>query len=127
MSELQRDIIERLLKEKGKTKRELAKQLGMKENSINRALDNPKISVSKLEIAANFLEVEIQDLLPKKELPALEPEGEYRTLNPSDVSSQMTISNLSEALKRNSKTIDNLVRIIADNFPEKKSADETIF
>ena len=126
MSELQRDIIERLLKEKGKTKRELAKQLGMKENSINRALDNPKISVSKLEIAANFLEVEIQDLLPKKELPALEPEGEYRTLNPSEVSSQLTINNLSEALKRNSKTIDNLVRIIADNFPEKKIADETI-
>jgi len=119
MAELQKDIIERLLKEKGITKRELAKGLGIRENSINRALKNPKISISKLRIIANILKVEIQDLLPEEELSLLESEGEFRTLNPLEVANQLTISNLSEALKRSSKSIDNLVRIIAENFPEK--------
>jgi len=126
MAELQKNIIERLLKEKGITKRELAKELGIKENSINRTLKNPKISLAKLAVIADMLEVDIQDLLPKKELSILEPEGEFRTLNPLDVSTQMTISNLSEALKRNSNTIDNLVRIIAENFPDKRNFNENI-
>jgi len=120
MSDEQKNIIEKLLKEKGITKRELAKRLGIKENSINRTLKNPSISLSKLGIIADILEVDIYDLLPKKEM-AQEPESEFRRLNPFDTSNQLTINNLSEAMNRNSKTIEKLVRIISDNFPEKNS------
>ena len=45
MSELQKNIIENLLKAKGKTKRDLAKLLNIKENSINRTLKNKNISI----------------------------------------------------------------------------------
>ena len=118
MSELQKNIIENLLKEKRKTKRELAKCLNIAENSINRTLKNPKISISKLRIIADFLEVEIIDLLPKND--SLKDSGEeYQKINPLDASNQLSINNLSEALNRNSKTIENLVQIIADYFPEK--------
>ena len=67
MSEFQKNIIESLLKEKKKTKRELAKILNIKENSINRLLISPSITLSKLGIIAGFLDVDIIDLLPKKE------------------------------------------------------------
>jgi len=118
MSEEQKNNIELLLKEKGITKRELAKKLGIQENSINRTLKNPKISLDKLGVIANVLEVEIYDLLPKRETSHDSAVGEFRQLNSSDVSNQLTINNLSEAMNRNSKTIEKLVRIIADNFPD---------
>ena len=121
MSELQKNIIEGLLKEKKKTKRELAKLLGITENSINRTLKNPSISLLKLGTIADFLEVNVTDLLPKKE-PLHDPgEGEYRRIDPTDTTNQLTINNLSEALSRSSKTIENLVRIIAEHYPEKES------
>jgi len=119
MSELQKNIIETHLKEKGITKRELAKNLGINENSINRTLKNPKISLEKLTTIAGTLDVDLQDLFPKKEMSLQESEGEFRALNPLDASNQLTIGNLSEAMNRNSKTIEKLVRIIAENFPEK--------
>jgi len=121
MSEFQKSIIESLLKEKKKTKRELAKLLGITENSINRTLKNPSISLSKLGVIAGFLEVDVTDLLPKKE-PLHDPgEGEFKRNDPTDTTNQLTINNLSEALSRNSKTIENLVRIISEHYPEKKS------
>ena len=123
MSEEQKNIIEKLLKEKGISKRELAKKLNIKENSINRTLRNPKISLSKLRIIAEALEVDIEYILPKIETLHDDPADGYRKTNPAEVPNQMTISNLSEALNRSSKTIDNLVRIIAENFPDKKSAE----
>jgi len=119
MVELQKNIIETLLKERGITKRELAKNLGIRENSINRTLKNPKISLDKIGIIVDTLGVNIHDLFPKKETSLLEAEGEFRALNPLDASNLLTISNLSEAMNRNSKTIEKLVRIIAENFPEK--------
>ena len=119
MSEEQKNNIELLLKEKGITKRELAKKLGIQENSINRTLKNPKISLEKLGVIANALEVDIYDLLPKRETSQDSAVGEFWQLNPSDASNQLTINNLSEAMNRNSKTIEKLVRIIADNFPDK--------
>ena len=125
MSEEQKNIIEKLLKERGITKRELAKKLGIKENSINRTLKNSSISLSKLGTIAETLDVDIEDLLPKRE-GIHDPDsddGEYRNSNPSDVSNQVAINHLSEALNRSSKAIDNLVRIIADNFPDKKSSN----
>jgi len=121
MSESQKNIIENILKERRKTKRELAKVLDIKENSINRTLKNPSISLLKLGTIADFLEVDIVDLLPKKETLHEPLEEEYQRMNPLDDSNQLTISNLSEALNRSSKTIDSLVRIIAENFPEEKS------
>jgi len=119
MAEEQKNIIESLLKEKGITKRELAKRLGIKENSINRTLKNPKISLAKLDVIANALEVEIYDLLPKRETIHDSSVGEFQRLHSSDASNQLAVNTLSEALNRSSKTIDNLVRIIAENFPEK--------
>jgi transcriptional regulator with XRE-family HTH domain len=118
MAELQKNIIENYLKEQGKTKRDLAKALKIEENSINRTLKNPNIALSKLKIIAGFLEVDIIELIPKKKL-AQELEGKYHRTEPEDVTNQMTINNLSDALNRNSKTIEKLVHIIAENFPEK--------
>jgi len=46
MSEFQKNIIDGLLKEKKKTKRDLAKLLDIKENSINRTLKNSNITIS---------------------------------------------------------------------------------
>jgi len=118
MSELQKNIIERLLKEQKKTKRDLAKLLGIKENSVNRTLKNSNISLSKLGNIANYLEVDIIDLLPKKST-VQEAGEEYQRLDPAETINHLTINNLSEALSRNSKTLDNLVRIIAEHFPDK--------
>lgn len=111
------DKIDVLLKEKRKTKRELAKRLNIKENSINRLLKSSNISLSKLAIIADFVGVDLVDLLPKKE-PAYELEETYQETIPTDVTNQMTINNLSEALNRNSRTIDRLVRIISENYPD---------
>ena len=119
MSELQKNIIENLLKERKKTKRDLAKLLGIKENSINRTLKNSNIALSKLGIIANYLGVDIIDLLPKKES-LQETAEEYQQINPIDVTNQLTINNLSEALNRSSKTIETLVQIIAEKSPEMK-------
>ena len=130
MSELQKNIIENLLKEKRKSKRDLAKFLDIKENSINRTLKNPNISISKLEKIAEFLGTEICDLLPRKISSSIQdPLGEYK-LQTDEVNNQTTITNLSEILKINSRTIEmmaetekenskniaNLVNLIADKY-----------
>ena len=118
MSDLQKTIIDTLLKEKKKTKRDLAKLLNIKENSINRLLKSSNITISKLGIIAGYLDVDIIDLLPKKES-VHDLQEEYHPGDSIDAANQLTISNLSEALNRNSKAIENLVRIISENFPEK--------
>jgi transcriptional regulator with XRE-family HTH domain len=119
MFEFQKNIIEKFLKEKGKTKRELAKFLNIKENSINRTLKNPGIALSKLMKIANFVDVDIIELFPKKNT-IQESKGEdYQFINYSDTTNQLTISNLSEALNQSCKTIENLVRIISDNYSKK--------
>ena len=119
MSESQKNIIENLLKEKRKTKRELSKLLDIKENSINRTLKNSNISILKLRKIAEFLGVDLIDLLPKKE--SLQDSGDdYHKINPLDSSKQVTINNLSEALNRSTKTVEQLVQIIAKNYPDNK-------
>jgi transcriptional regulator with XRE-family HTH domain len=114
MSDLQKNIVERLLKEQKKTKRELAGVLNIKENSINRTLKSPNISIRKLEKIAGFLDVEIQDLLFDKRV-VREQQAEYKSTNLKEKDNQMIIDNLSEALNRSTKTIENLVKIIAGN------------
>ena len=118
MSELQKNIIENLLKVKRKTKRDLAKLLNIKENSINRTLKNKNISISKLGVIANFLEVNIIDLLPREEQ-IHDNEEDYSNVDSFEATNQLTISNLSEALKRSSQSIESLVQIIAKKIPEK--------
>ena len=122
MSESQKNIIENLIKEKGKTKRELAKLLKIQENNINRTLKNPNISILKLRTIANFLEVDVIDIISKGG-PARDSGGNYVSVNPLDAANQLTISNLSDALNRSSKTIENLVQIVADSYTGKKSVD----
>ena len=118
MSELQKNIIENLLKEQKKTKRDLAKLLNIKENSVNRTLKNSNISLSKLGVIADFLDVDVKDLLPKKDV-VMDMHEEYQRSNPTDTMNYLTINNLSEALSRNSKTLEHLVKIIAEHYPEK--------
>jgi len=119
MFESQISIIEKYLKKQGKTKRDLAKFLDIKENSINRTLRNPNLTIKKLGLIAEFLEVDINDLLPRRETVS-DSFDEYQKANSLEASNQISITNLSEALNRNSKTIDNLVMIIAENFSHKK-------
>jgi transcriptional regulator with XRE-family HTH domain len=114
MSDSQKIIIENYLKEQKKTKRELAGFLKIKENSINRTLKNPNISIHKLERVAEFLGVEIHDLLLNKKA-VEESKSEFKSANLQEKENQVTISNLSEALNRSAKVIENLVKIIADN------------
>ena len=122
MNEILKNNIENLLKEKRKTKRDLAKLLKITENSINRTLSNPNISLSKMEIIADFLEVEIADFLPRKMKNTIqEPEGEYQRVDPIEKTNFLTIHNLSDAVKRSVKTNDTLVQIIAEHFQDKKS------
>ena len=122
MSDLQKNIIENFLKEKKKTKRDLAKLLGIKENSINRTLKNSNISLSKLSKIADFLGVELNELLPKKNLQEPENNANYHLINPDEMPNQLTLGNLSEALNRSSRTIENLVKIIAENYTDKKGS-----
>ena len=120
MSDLQKNIIERILKEQKKTKRDLANFLKIKENSINRTLKNPNISIRKLEKVAEFLGIEMQELLFDKTV-GEESENEFKGATMKEKENQMTINNLSEALNRSSKTIEKLVKIIAGDNKEGNS------
>jgi len=114
MSDIQKSTVERILKEQKKTKRELANFLRIKENSINRTLKNPNISIRKLEKVAEFLGIEVQELLFFEKSVGEESNKVFRSANMKENENQVTISNLSEALNRSSKTIESLVKIIAD-------------
>ena len=116
MSELQKEIIEKLLKEKKKRKRDLAKYLNIKENSINRTLKNPNISISRLKKIAEFVGKEVRDLIPEETSSSStqEPTGEYR-LQVNEMNEQATISNLSEILKINSRTIEIMAETEKEN------------
>jgi len=116
MTELQKNIIENLLKEKRKSKRDLAKCLDIKENSINRTLKNPNISIRKLEKIAEFLEIEVNDLLSKKTSSSIQDSpGEYRLYTDENSSQATTIANLSEILKINSRTIEMMAQTEKEN------------
>lgn len=114
MSDSQKNIIERILKEQKKTKRALADFLGIKENSINRTLKNPNISIGKLEKIAGFLGIEVHELLLDRN--AMEAsKDEFKTAGLKEKENQSPVGNLSEALNRSTKIIEDLVQIIADN------------
>jgi transcriptional regulator with XRE-family HTH domain len=65
MSEKQKDIISKLLRQQGKSKRELAKFLDIHENGINRVLGSSTLGLDKLQQIANFLKLDIKDLFNK--------------------------------------------------------------
>jgi DNA-binding Xre family transcriptional regulator len=104
MSELQKNIINKLLKEQKKSKRDLAKFLKIKENSINRTLKNPNITFLKLEKIAEFLEINVRELLPDA-IALHEGQGEY-ALDPIETINNQTVMNFSEVLKRTTRTIE---------------------
>ena len=125
MSESIKSTVENLLGEKRKSKRDLSKALNISENSVNRTLNNPKISLLKLQKAADFLEVDVIDLLPKKDKNSLlEPTEKFRHTDPADATDQLTINNLSDALNRSAKTIEQLVKIIADYYSVKNQISD---
>jgi DNA-binding Xre family transcriptional regulator len=125
MAEFQKNIVNRLLKEKNKNKEDLAKFLHVNKNSLNRMLKNPNISFLKLENIAKFLEIDVSELLSKKN--TLEDPAEEYYFPSSRSKEDIAITNLSEVLKRNSHimeimaetekrnviNIENLVKIIA--------------
>ncbi|MDR2125658.1 MAG: helix-turn-helix domain-containing protein [Prevotellaceae bacterium] len=130
MSEHQKFIIDKLLKEKKKTKRELADLLNITENSISRTLKNPNISIRKLEKIANFLEIELSDIIEMKNASSIaqEEKGEYKILknkNKEDALNSLsevikiqgrTIEMMVETEKANSKNIENLVKLLSDKY-----------
>jgi transcriptional regulator with XRE-family HTH domain len=65
MVENQKNIISKLLKANGKTKRELAVYLDIHENGINRLIGNSKISMERLEQIARFLDMDMKVLFDK--------------------------------------------------------------
>ena len=65
MTTYQKNMISRLLKEKGKTKRELAAFLDIHENGINRLIGNNKISMERLEQIARFLDMNVKVLFDR--------------------------------------------------------------
>ena len=65
MTTYQKNVISRLLKERGKTKRELAAFLDIHENGINRLIGNNKISMERLEQIAQFLDINLKVLFDK--------------------------------------------------------------
>jgi DNA-binding Xre family transcriptional regulator len=134
MSEFQKNIIEKFLKEKKKSKRELASFLDIKENSINRTLKNPNISFSKLGKIAEFLELDVREFLPVNNTFNVQDSKQEYALNTSESSIHTIIVNLSDVLKRNSKTIEimaetestnvrtieNLMKILSDKLLSNK-------
>jgi transcriptional regulator with XRE-family HTH domain len=131
MSESQKNIIDRLLKEQKKTKRELAKFLNIKENSISRTLKNPNITMGKLKKIAEFLKVDVTDLIEMRKTSVMQEEkAEYISLkskNKEDALSKLsdliqsqgrTIEMMAETEKANTKNIENLVKLLADKYSE---------
>ena len=117
--ESQKDIIDRLLKQQDKKKRDLAAYIGITENSINRMLRNKNISMGRLRKIAEFLELELSDILPKKI--AAEPGGSFQLQPNTVIVSENIVEKLSEALlagtrtnENQSKTIENLVKILKE-------------
>jgi len=121
------DKIERFLKERKKTKRDLSKALGIKENSFNRSITKSDIKYSKLEKIADFLEIDINKLLSPEKMDSIKDiDDGYKKTNPSENANQLAINSLSSALERRDKLIDDLFLFIKENFPDKKNPVENI-
>ena len=56
-----------ILKEKGKSQKELAKYLGMLETSFSTSLKNETFNIDKLVKISIFLDVQLSDLFEKEE------------------------------------------------------------
>ena len=116
--ENQKEAIERMLRQKGKKKREMAAYLDITENSINRMLRNSNIGVGKLQKIADFLGVELIELLPSTAF----SEENCRLQPDQSVINGNVVEKLSEALlasnrtnESQSKTIEKLVNTLDEN------------
>jgi Helix-turn-helix. len=115
--ESQKEAIERMLKQKGKKKRELAVYLEITENSINRMLRNNNIGMGKLQKIADFLGVDLVEILPRKLL----GEDSYQFPSNTFMVNENIMERLSEALlagnrtnESQSRTIESLVKILEE-------------
>jgi transcriptional regulator with XRE-family HTH domain len=121
MSDFQKNIISRLLKVNGKTKRELAAYLNIHENGINRLIGNKKISMERLDQIASFLNMNVKVLFdkiypqPEQEDGALEKDKvrndaeEIIVLLSEVVMGQRTIKELEEANAAKLLEVMNLI------------------
>lgn len=128
MSVQQLNIINQILKEKKKRKKDLAAFLEIEPSSLNRSLKNPNISIQKLKQIASFLEVEESDLLSdvafsndsSGSYPQLETEVNKKTnlsnweiLIDSVNTQARTLEILAEAENRNSKNLEALIQLFS--------------
>jgi transcriptional regulator with XRE-family HTH domain len=124
MLESQKQIITQLLKEKGKSKRELAVYLGIHENGINRVIGNQKIKKDRLEAIAAFLGMDSWELLHKiYPEPASSEDSGYLSVHESPLApSEEIILLLSDVIRgqkqisemeiRNSERLAELMRLL---------------
>jgi plasmid maintenance system antidote protein VapI len=112
MSEIQKNIIEGLLKEKQKTKRELAEFLTINESSINRTIKNPDISNSKLKKVAEFLTMDFMDLFQMINSCSLqESPGEYQLIDKAKKENPLTLTELKALVRKQEKTIKTMAKM----------------
>ncbi|MDR0834930.1 MAG: helix-turn-helix domain-containing protein [Candidatus Symbiothrix sp.] len=126
ISKIQLNNFNRLLMEKGLTKRQLAEHIGVHENGMNRILSSPDIKLKRLTPIAEFLDMEVSALLKlvyesKMQEQALIQESEKTAIHtdisvkgePSDsvndyATKEATIILLSENLKLQKQTAELL-------------------
>ena len=108
MTTYQKNTISHLLKERGKTKRELAAFLDIHENGINRLIGNNKISMERLEQIARFLDMNLKVLFDKVyPCPAESSEEVMKVRDKSYSETEEIILLLSEIIK-GQKTIKEI-------------------
>ena len=115
MTTYQKNTISRLLKEKGKTKRELAAFLNIHENGINRLISNKKISMERLEQIARFLDMSMKVLFDKIYPQAVESSEEIMEVRDRSYSETEEIILLLSEIIKGQKTI----KTIEENNAEK--------
>lgn len=122
--ERQKEAIERMLKLKGKKKRELAAYLEISENSINRMLRNNNIRMGRLQKIAEFLDVDLAEILPPKMID--DSKESYYARPDMLMINENIVEKLSDALlagnrtnESQSRTIESLVKVLEEKISRK--------
>lgn len=108
--ESQKDAIERLMKQKNKKKRDLAAYMGITENSVNRMLRNSNIAMSKLQKIAEFLGVDLMEILSQEDV--ADSANDLYTQPNVVVLSENIIEKLTDALLAGNRTNESQGKII---------------
>jgi len=126
MTTYQKNVISRLLKEKGKTKRELAAFLDIHENGINRLIGNNKISMERLEQIARFLDMNVKALFDKIYPQPSESSEENLKVRDKDCSETEEIILLLSEIVKGQKTIKEIEEANAGKLMEMMSLMLTV-